>query len=396
VKFFSIVSERETSPDAVVEVVEGARTAMDGKIDVVFVFFTGEFCEEAPAIVESLWLELDAQVLIGCSAEGVIGADREVERSAGLSLLVARLPGVRIHPFHIAGERAWREVLTSPDALRTKIGYGEESRAIIGFGDPFSSPMTQLLPALDAAAPRAPLIGGMASSARQPGENVLLRNDQAYQQGFVGLCLSGEVDVQTVVSQGCRPIGKPMVITKSHDNMIEQLGGRPALKVLQEMIEALEESEREQLANGLFVGRAISEYKERFGRGDFLVRNVMGADEQNGGIAVAEYVKTGQTIQFQVRDAATADEDLSLLLDAQNASDAPAGALLFSCNGRGTRMFTLPCHDIDAAHKSMPGMPVAGFFAAGELGPVGGRNFIHGHTASFALFRPRGKEAGTA
>ena len=155
----------------------------------------------------------------------------------------------------------------------------------------------------------------MASSGRQPGENVLLRNDEAHHQGFVGLCLSGAVDVQTVVSQGCRPIGKPMVITRSHDNIIEQLGGKPALKVLQEMIGEMEESEREQLANGLFVGQAISEFKESFGRGDFLVRNVMGADEEKGAIAVAEYVKTGQTIQFQVRDAATADEDLSLLLD---------------------------------------------------------------------------------
>ncbi len=375
--------------------VEAARTAMEGKIDVVFAFFTGDFSEDASAIVESLWLELDAQTLIGCSAEGVIGSDREVERSAGLSLLVARLPGVRVHPFHITGERAWREVLTDPDALRARIGYGPDSRAIIGFGDPFTAPMTQFLPALDAAAPLAPLIGGMASSGRQPGENVLLRNDQAYQQGFVGLCLSGLVDVQTVVSQGCRPVGKPMIITKSHDNMIEQLGGKPALKVLQEMINEMEESEREQLANGLFIGRAISEFKERFGRGDFLVRNVMGADEEKSAIAVAEYVKTGQTIQFQVRDAATADEDLSLLLDAQNAGEPPAGALLFSCNGRGTRMFTLPSHDIDAAHKAMPGMPVAGFFAAGELGPVGGRNFIHGHTASFALFRPRGKDSAT-
>jgi small ligand-binding sensory domain FIST len=395
-KFFSAISENENGGEAVVEVVEAARAAMDGKIDVVFAFFTGDFTANAAAMAENLWLELDAQVMSGCSAEGVIGADREVERSSGLSLLVGRLPGVRLHPFHISGEEAWRSVLTDPEALRARMGCTDETRAIISFGDPFSSPMTQLLPALDAAMPNVPLIGGMASSARHPGENVLFHNDEAHQQGLVGLNISGPVDVQTLVSQGCRPIGKPMVITKSHDNMIEQLGGKPALKVLQDTVNELEESEREQLANGLFVGRAISEYKERFGRGDFLVRNVMGVDDQGGTIAVAEYVKTGQTVQFQVRDAATADEDLSLLLEAASQSVEPVGALLFSCNGRGTRMFTMPCHDIDAAHKVNPAMPVAGFFAAGELGPVGGRNFMHGHTASFALFRPRGKSAGTA
>lgn len=395
-KFFSAVSENESPSDAVTEVVEAARAAMDGKIDVAFAFFTGEFNQNAAAMAENLWLELDAQAIIGCSAEGVIGDDREVERTAGLALLVGRLPGVRLHPFHISGEQGWRSVLTDPDALRSRFGCGEDTRAIIAFGDPFSSPMTQLLPALDAALPNVPLIGGMASSAHQPGENILLHNDAAHQQGLVGISLSGPVEVQTLVSQGCRPIGKPMVITKSHDNLVEQLGGRPALKVLEETVNEMEESEREQLANGLFLGRAISEYKERFGRGDFLVRNVMGVDEASGAIAVAEYVKTGQTVQFQVRDAATADEDLSLLLEAGSGPTPPAGALLFSCNGRGTRMFTMPCHDIDAAHRTMPSTPVAGFFAAGELGPVGGRNFMHGHTASFALFRPRGKDAGTA
>jgi len=396
VQFYSTVSERENSADAVAEVVEAARAAMDGKIDVVFAFFTGDFRDDAAALVESLWLELDAQTLVGCSAEGVIGGRREVERTAGLSLLVGRLPGVRVHPFYLTGERAWREVLTDAAALRARIGYTDQTRAIIGFGDPFSSPMTQFLPALDAAAPNAPLVGGMASSARQPGENVLLRNDETHEHGFVGLCLSGEIQVQTVVSQGCRPIGKPLVITKSRDNLIEQLGGKPALVVLQEVVSELSEAEREQLSSGLFVGRAISEYQESFGRGDFLVRNVMGVDEDSGAVAVAEYVKTGQTVQFHVRDAATADEDLSLLLEAQKIGEAAAGGLLFSCNGRGTRMFPEAGHDITAAARGMPDTPIAGFFAAGELGPVGGRNFIHGHTASFALFRPRGKDAGPA
>lgn len=388
-KFFSAISERESSTEALAEVVGAAREAMGGKIDIVFVFFTAHFSDSAAAMAETLWLELDAQSLVGCSAEGVIGGDREIERTPGLSLLVGRVPGVRVHPFQISGQKAWREVLTDGDALRSRFGLTGESRAVIGFGDPFTTPVTQLLPALDAAAPGLPLVGGMASSAHQPGENLLLRNDQTYQQGLVGVTLSGDIAVETIVSQGCRPIGRPMVITKSHDNIVEQLSGRPALQVLQEMVTDMGEDEREHLAGGLFLGRAISEFKERFGRGDFLVRNIMGMDEESGALAVGEMIKTGQTVQFHLRDAGTADEDLSLLLEIQKLDEGPAGALLFSCNGRGTRMFEQPSHDIKAAQRAMPRTPVAGFFAAGELGPVGQHNFIHGHTASFALFRPR-------
>jgi small ligand-binding sensory domain FIST len=192
------------------------------------------------------------------------------------------------------------------------------------------------------------------------------------------------------VSQGCRPIGRPFVVTKAHDNVIEHLGGKPALAVLRDTVNELPEPERQKLANGLFVGRAINEYRENWGRGDFLVRNVMGVDQEAGALAVTDYVRVGQTVQFHMRDAATATEDLALLLEGRATPERPpAGGLLFSCNGRGTRMFEQPCHDVGAARKAMPKTPVAGFFAAGELGPVGGRNFIHGHTASFALFRPK-------
>jgi small ligand-binding sensory domain FIST len=179
-----------------------------------------------------------------------------------------------------------------------------------------------------------------------------------------------------------------MVVTKSHDNVIEQVGGKPTLKALQDAIESMPEDQRELLHNGLLIGRAISEYRDTFGRGDYLVRNVIGVDQESGAVSMADYIRTGQTVQFHVRDADTADEDLQQMLEAQKESDAPAGGLLFSCNGRGTKLFPEPCHDIGVARRVMPATPIAGFFAAGELGPVGGRNFIHGHTASMALFRP--------
>ncbi|MGH7213537.1 MAG: FIST signal transduction protein [Tepidisphaeraceae bacterium] len=389
-RFHSSVSQQEDSRQAVDEVIAAARAETDGKVDVVFAFLTAQHHDDAEMMLERLWLELDPQAVVGCSAEGVIGGESEIESGPGLAVLAARLgPGVRVHPFHI-GSDDWRGLLGDQDELRQRLGAGAETRAIIGLGDPFTTPVNQLLPAIDSACLDAPLVGGMASSARKPGGNVLLRNDQIFDDGFVGVSLSGAIEVQTVVSQGCRPIGKPMLVTKARENVIEQLGGRAALGVLRETVSELPESEQDLLQHGLFVGQAISEYRQSWNRGDFLVRNIIGADEQVGSLAVADYVRVGQTVQFHVRDASTADEDLSLMLQPQaQAPSQAAGALLFSCNGRGTRLFDQPCHDVGLSRRMMPRTPVAGFFAAGELGPVGRRNFIHGHTASFALFRPK-------
>lgn len=388
-RFFSVISDEESSDAAATQVMREAQDGLSAGIDLAFVFFTAHHREAAERMVERLWLELDPQCLIGCSAEGVIGGDREIERSPGISLLVASAPGVRLHPFHVAGEDAWRDLLSDGQALRERFGAGDETRALIAFGDPFTTPIAQLFRSLDEELPGLPMIGGMASGARRPGENVLLRNDEAYDQGMVGVSFSGSVEVETIVSQGCRPIGKPMVVTRSHENVIDQLGGKPPLQALREMIDQMPEHDQELLQNGLMMGQAISEYREHFGRGDFLVRNVIDIQEDSGAIALADYVKTGQTVQFHVRDARTADEDLSMMLEPQQMAAPPAGGLLFSCNGRGLNMFDEPCHDIGLAQKAMPKTPVAGFFAAGEIGPIGGKNFIHGHTASFALFRPR-------
>jgi len=387
-RFHSAVSDLDDSAAAVGGAVAETREALGDRTDVVFLFFTADHRDDADAIVEKVWLELDPQAVIGCSGEGVIGGDAEIERRPGLALLAASMPAVRVHSFHLRGDD-WHDVLEDDELLRERLGIGPETRAAIAFGDPFTTPINQALAAFDRAGRGIPLIGGMASAARQPGGNVLVRNDATLLDGMVGVTLSGPLGVETVVSQGCRPLGKPFVVTRAHDNVIDQLGGKPALEVLRETVTALPESERQKLANGLFVGRAINEYRDTWGRGDFLVRNVMGVDQEAGSLAVTDYVKVGQTVQFHVRDAATAAEDLSLLLDASARSGRPAaGGLLFSCNGRGTRMFEQPCHDVGAARRAMPKTPVAGFFAAGELGPVGGKNFIHGHTASFALFRP--------
>lgn len=387
-RFSCSVSDNESPEEAVAEVIDDAQRTTGGEVDAVFAFFTGAYRDAAEEMLARLWLELDPQALIGCSGEGVIGGEREIERSPGIAVLTMAAPGVRFHPFHVGGRSEWRGILNDEERLRERVGLGPETRVVVGLADPFTTPVDALMTCLDRHAPGLPLVGGVASAARQPGENVLFRNDEMFDQGMVGMALSGAVEVETIVSQGCRPIGSPMVITRSHDNVIEQLGGRPALRALQDAVETMPDRDRELLENGLLVGRAITEYRETFGRGDFLVRNVVGVEQDNGAIALADYVKTGQTVQFHVRDAASADEDLRLMLKGRRMA-SPAGGLLFSCNGRGVRMFEEPCHDIGVARAALSDAPVAGFFAAGELGPVGGKNFIHGHTASLVLFGER-------
>jgi small ligand-binding sensory domain FIST len=388
-RFHAALSDHESTPHAADALIASARAAGLTEPDLAFVFFTAHHAAEAQGLLDRLTAELAPAGLVGCSAEGVIGPDREIERAPAVSILLAELPGVNVHPFQIAGRPQWLELLTDADAFREQLGAGDQTRAILAFGDPFTTPTNTFLPAIDQHLPGVPVVGGMASAAHQPGENVLLYNDATVAEGLVGVSLSGPaLDVQTVVSQGCRPFGKTFVITKSKDNVIETLGGRPALQALRDAIMDMPPADRDLLQNGLFVGRAISEYKDAFTRGDFLVRNVMTVDNETGSIAVGDYVRTGQTIQFHVRDAATATEDLGLMLAPDKLIPPPAGGLLFSCNGRGCRLFDSPSHDIAAANRAMPQVPIAGFFAAGELGPVSNKNFIHGHTASFALFRP--------
>ena len=387
-RFHAALSEDESTPHAADELIAAARGAIADP-DLAFVFFTGHHLAEAEALLAKLSAGLEPGALIGCSGEGVIGPEREVERAPGIALLVAKLPGVNVHPFHIA-RGDWRDLLADAAAMKERLGAGEETRAIIAMGDPFTTATNQFLPVVDSLCPGVPVIGGMASAARAPGENVLFFNDASVNEGLVGVSLSGPtLDVQTIVSQGCRPFGKTWVITKSKDNVIQTLGGRPALQALRDSLLEMPEPDRQLLQNGLFVGRAISEYKETFARGDFLVRNVTDVDNETGAISIGDYVRTGQTIRFHVRDAATATEDLAEMLSPANVARAAAGALLFSCNGRGTRLFGTPSHDVKAANRAMPATPIAGFFAAGELGPVSNQNFIHGHTASFALFRSR-------
>jgi small ligand-binding sensory domain FIST len=376
-----------STADGVAAIGEELVAAMRGvaQPDLAVLFFTAALSDEAPALARRLRATLNPRVLLGVSCEGVIGEGQEIERAPAASLLAGTLPGVVLRPFHIgAGE--WSEVLNDDERLQQRLGTGEEHRAQLLLGDPFTTPVDTLLPRLDELF-GTPTFGGMASGGFSPGGNVLILDDAVYRDGAIGVGIGGPVQVDFVVSQGCRPVGEPMVVTRVADDMIAELGRKPALEAAHTILAGLSEADRALLENGLFMGVVINEYQERFGRGDFLVRGVMGVHQPTGAIAIGDHVRPGQTVQFHVRDAGTAHEDLAELLSGR-AEQAPAGALLFSCNGRGTRMFPEPHHDARTTLEALPGIPLAGFFAMGELGPVGGKSFIHGHTASLALFRP--------
>jgi small ligand-binding sensory domain FIST len=231
-------------------------------------------------------------------------------------------------------------------------------------------------------------MGGMASGISGRGQCRLLRDGAVVAEGLVGILLQGDIGLRPIVSQGCRPIGRHLVVTRASETVIHELGGRAPLTHLQELWQASSAHEQQLIQQGLHIGRVISEFQGEFRRGDFLVRNLAGLDRQTGAMAITDRVRVGQTVQFHVRDAETADEDLRTLLDQDliGHEKKPAGALVFSCNGRGTRLFAEPHHDARTVRAKTGAIPLAGFFAMGELGPVGGQNFVHGFTASVALF----------
>ncbi len=386
IRFAAAQSTLFDSPAAVEEVCLEIQAGLTGAPHVVFAFYSPHHNPYADRIASELRARLGAPWVIGASFESVIGPRDELEATPAIAVLSGRLPGADLLPFEIApGE--WESLLNEPDALGDRLQIGPTTRAIILMGDPFSTPAEELLQALGVAAPGVPLIGGMASAGQRPGHNTLLGPSGAMASGLVGLVVSGAIRVDAVVSQGCTPVGERMLVTRAENEWVTHLMGRPALEVAEETLRTLPDAQRDMLSNGLFVGVAMTEYRTEFGRGDFLVRNMMGVDRKHGSLAVGAHIRAGQTVQFHVRDAATADEDLRSLLGAHSTeAAAPAAALVFSCNGRGSRLFSEPSHDLNALLAEFPGLPAAGCFAAGEIGPVGQKSYLHGHTASIALF----------
>lgn len=386
-----------------------------GKPDLLFVFISAHHAEQAGQIGTALGRGLEPGAMVGATVDTVIAGRRELERTPGVSVLAATLPGVEVRPFcsesieHSAGEGE-----AGVRAMRELVGATQTLRASIFFADPYSSPLTRMIPLLNDARvparsgrPAGEIVGGLASGGAKAGENALLLNNRVLRSGFVGVSLSGPVRIDTVVSQGCRAIGENLVITKAKNNVIYELGGRPALDVFRELHQTLGQGELELLKRGLFLGRVVSEFKDHTGRGDYLIRNIAGVNPQTNIIAVQDLVRVGQTVRFHIRDAQTADEDLGLLLNAQQLYGPPAGVLLITCTGRGLNLFDKRHHDARAIQQAFSdaapgpeqakpgrvfapgehGVPLAGFFAAGEIGPVGDASYLHGHSACAVMFR---------
>ncbi len=395
---FHVAIARESDADQAAQALVASVREAFGRTspDLICLFFSPHYANASQELVETLHRQLAPHVMVGCMGEGVIGPFEEYEDASVVTLWAAQLPGVRMVPLHLTFHE--REKQSSDPVSQTGTGlegWPQELESLsdrptfLVFADPFSTPIEDVFETMEERCPGAPAIGGIAGGGTDLGENRLVFNGRIVKEGLVGVALWGPVWIRTLVSQGCQPIGERYVVTKAERNIMYELGGVPTLERLQETLQRLGPERGKRVAMAVQVGVAFDEQRERFDRGDFLIRGLLGADQRTGGVAISDIVKEGQTIQFHVRDPRAASEDLNLLL-AQDRLDYPhsplKGALLFSCNGRGRRFFTEPNHDITALQRQAEGIPVAGFFAAGEIGPVGGKNFIHGYTASAALF----------
>ncbi|MBL8856937.1 MAG: FIST C-terminal domain-containing protein [Planctomycetes bacterium] len=391
-RFASALSTHTDSAVAFEEVVTELRTALAGaKPDLLAVFVSHHHGPAIETLGSRLSGALGGGALIGCTGEGIVGSAREVERGACLSVWAGVLPNTDIRPFAVQAEPI------SDDTLRFTAMPDVQDKArasMLLLADPFSFPAHAYLDALNTELPGVPAIGGMASGGQGPGQNLLFTENDLVDGGAIGVVVEGDVEVRAVVSQGCRPVGKPFVITSCKDNFVLKLSGKPALTALMETIQGLPNDDQKLMQRGPFLGLALDPQKSTFERGDFLVRGIIGIEKESNALAVADdSIRSGMSVQFLVRDAASAGEDLThLVRDHVGRVSAPTstGALLFCCNGRGTRMFKRPDHDIECLRAGVEAeIPAAGFFAMGEIGPVGQRNFLHGFTASIALFRRR-------
>jgi small ligand-binding sensory domain FIST len=393
-----------TEHDPLAAGAEAARSAVGGlgggPADLALVFASGSHLVAPEATLEGVNAVLAPRALVGCGAGGVLGLGRELEQGTAVAVWAAAFGGAgAATPFHATAGSDAGELdvgVESPSAEEPTLQIAglpslEGSSGVLLLSDPYSFPTEDALELLALQAPAVPVLGGLASARTAAGEAALFYGDRVCDAGAVGVSLQG-VEMLPCVSQGAAPLGREVTITAAHGNVIQELAGRPALETVQLIVSELSPRERALIAGGLLIGVVIDGDKPEYVQGDFLVRGVLGADADSGALVVGTSVAPGQVVRLHARDARSADDDLrqSLGLRVEAlAGEPPAGALVFSCNGRGSAMFGMPDHDAMAIERELGGVPAAGFFAAGEIGPVGGRSFLHGFTATVAVF-PRG------
>jgi small ligand-binding sensory domain FIST len=380
--FASAQSEHPIAAMATGEVVGAVLEAIGERPDLVFISVTRPHAGALDDIVHTVTSVLHPLAMIGCAAESVVGTGREVEETPSISLWAGR-----VGPLLPVSLRGTRSVDDSWQFTGWPDDLSFEPAALILVADPFTFPADQFLSWMDDAHPGLPIIGGNASAALGPGGNRLVVDDRTVQEGAVGVLIGSGVEVEMVTSQGCRAYGRPLTVTKADRNILFEVAGTPAIEsMVEQMKGGLSAEDIGRLENnGLHVGRLIDEHLDQPGPGDYLVRTVMGVDRATGAMAIDDRIPLGSTVRFHLRDAESADLDLRRVLTGHHAD----GALMFTCNGRGTRLFDEAHHDVSVLSRQIGPVPVGGMFAAGEIGPVGGRNFVHSFTASIALFRDR-------
>lgn len=362
------------------------------KPDLVFVFVSAQHKSHWDKLPQWIQSALSPTCLIGCSAGGVVGGGEEIERRLSLAITAAVLPDVKISPIHFKNDAL--PTLKSDKKIWERlmgVSFSENPQFLL-LPDPFSFDLPILLSGLDFSFPWSKKLGGMASGGQEPGENLLILNDKIYHEGLVGVALSGNIIMDALVAQGCRPIAQSMIITDCAANQIESIDGKPPFEVLKKIYEELSFEDQHLFKTALFVGLGMREEQQDYQKGDFLIRNIIGVNPEGGALAVGAVPKKGQVLQFHVRDSETSSRDLEMMLEdySENLGTAQSqGALLFSCLGRGFHLYGKPNHDSELFQKHLGPIPLGGFFCSGEIGPVHGKTYLHGYTSSFGIFRAR-------
>jgi small ligand-binding sensory domain FIST len=366
--------------------------------NLLLLFASSRFADEFSALVAEAGRWSGASIVAGCSGQAIIGNDREIEGEPAISVLAFAGEGAWVEAVHVT--QADIDVATEPEAWRERIGVpAGDPRGWLLFVDPFTVEVEALIERFETAYPGVPVVGGLASGEMRARRTHVFLDGRVHSDGAIAVAIGGEYAIRTVVSQGAEPIGEAWTVTGVHQNHIETIGNRPAYEVLVETVRGLGAEQQHRARTNLLAGLAIDERRDTFGRGDFLIRNLVGADAESGSLAVAALPRVGQTIQFQLRDADAADDELRALLKTAHedlGGVEPAAALVCTCNGRGAGLFGRPDHDAGAVAELLGSVPAAGFFCNGEIGPVGRKTFVHGFTATVGIIvRPSGSSCGS-
>lgn len=387
VSAISLVDDLRVAVDEVYDTV--ARSIDPTSVDLMLVFVHKAHRAAWRSLPDLLAERFPSGEIVGCSGGGTLGSGQEIEGKASLAVLAASLPSVDLFPFSIDSEE--EAPTDAKEYWTSKIRIGPAERAmIVVFPDPFSCDAESLVSDLDLVFPNATVIGGLASGGQLMGRNLLIGGGQTQSAGAVGVAFAGNIIIDTIVAQGCRPIGNPMFVTSCDGQLVFELDGRPPAEALAELFGALSERDQELLQYSLFLGLVMREGRAQYDRGDFLIRNVLGLDSETGALIIsADAFRDGQVVQFHVRDGEASSEDLTQLLASYAAShpDPPEGAILFSCLGRGESLYGTGDHDSTALLDAVGQVPLGGFFCNGEIGPVQGTTYVHGYTSVIGLFR---------